>query len=346
MKKWQKVLIGLLLTILIILVVLVGSVIMMIINGRNSLLDTSGMNLDFPDTVVSAENGKFIIHDGVKYQYNENITSILCMGVDKDSFSEIDGNIGTGGDADTLFIMTLDTEKGDTKLINISRDTMSEIGIYSDTGAFVKDKKAHICLAYAYGDGKETSCQNELTAVRRLFYNVPINSYIALDIQGIGAINDSIGGVTVVSPETIGTFKAGETYTLRGSLAMDFVRNRSHSTIEGNNLRMERQKVYLEGFASKLFDMTKSDITAPVNLFNSSSPYTCTNIDSSKIAYLASRVVQGTFNGEFEIKTVKGDMKKGKTYNEFYVNEDELFKLFLSVYYIPVGQESTALPNE
>ena len=144
-----------------------------------------------------------------------------------------------------MFLITIDTETGDTNLVNISRETMTDIGIYSSEGNYIETQKAQICLAYAYGDGAESSCRNELDAVKKLFYNVPINSYLSLDLQGIGEINEAMGGVTVVSPETIGTFVAGETYTLKGTQAQSFVRDRSHETVEGNNLRIERQRVYL-----------------------------------------------------------------------------------------------------
>jgi LCP family protein required for cell wall assembly len=314
---------------------MIGTVVYLNIAGRNELTNSDNLSIAVPDGVESSDNGMYVVYNGVQYKYNENIASILCMGIDRETLGNVDDHIGTGGSADALFLITIDTETGDTNLVNISRETMTDIGIYSTDGNYIETENAQICLAYAYGDGAETSCRNELVAVKQLFYNIPINSYLSMDLQGISVINDAIGGITVVSPETIGTFVAGETYNLRGSQAQSFVRDRTHATVEGNNLRMERQKVYLESFASSLISKTKSDITTPINIFNAAQPYICTNLDASKVTHLAITAIRGGYN-EFEIKTVPGKVKQGDEYAEFYVNEDDFYELFLELFYNPV----------
>lgn len=345
LRKWQKVTISVICVLLALIIVGVGTVVYLNMKGSKDLLKgNDSVNLDLPKYADSISNGQYITYKGVQYKLNENITSILCMGVDKESLKDDNGNIvqigdniGAGGHADALFLLTLDMKSGRTTLINISRETMTDIYIYSTTGNFVETQKAQICLAYAYGDGRESSCNNVLLSVQQLFYNIPINSYLALDLQGIGGINDTMDGITVVSPETIGPFTAGETYTLRGSLAQSFVRDRSHEVINGNALRMERQKIYLQSFANKLIDKTKADITFPMTLFNSATPYMCTNLDAAKTTNLALSAMNGTYNGEPEIKTIPGKVKQGEQYAEFYVNEKKFFELFLDVYYTPVN---------
>lgn len=335
MKTWKKVLLWIVSIILVLIIGTAATVFLMINIGKNALLG-GDINLIPPVGAEFSDNGMYITYDGVQYKFNENVTSILCMGIDRDSIDDTDAQEGSGGDADTIFVLTLDLESGETSIINISRDTMAEIGIYSDEGAYVGMEEKQICLAYAYGDGKETSCENQLTAVRQLLFNVPINSYLALDIDGISALNDTVGGVTVTSPETIGVFNAGETYTLHGDEAESFVRSRTHATIEGNSLRMQRQKIYLENFTQTVLSRTKSDISTPVTIFNEASPYLYTNINASKVAYLSVSALRGNFNG-FEIKNVEGDLKKGEVYAEFYPNEDKLFRLVLDTYYTPIS---------
>lgn len=337
MKRWQKITIGVIAALLALIIAALAVLVIMINMGKSSLLDKSGLNIKTPDGVETVDNGNYIYYKGYKYRYNDNITSILCMGIDKDTLNKVGGEVGTGGDADSIFVIALDISSGKSKLVNISRDTMTDIGIYSTSGSYIGEKKAQIALAYAYGNGRDTSCHNELVAVRQLLYNVPINSYLSLDMQGIGAINDAMGGITVISPETIGEFKTGETYTLMGSMAQSYVRARSHATLEGNNLRMERQKSYLESFGSSLVTKTKSDLMTPINIFNTASPYICTDIDANKVAYLAYNAVRGNYNG-FEIKTIPGKNKKGKTYAEYYVDETKCFEMFLDVYYIKEGK--------
>lgn len=336
-KRWQKVALGIIAGLLSLIIIAAVVIAIMINMGKNSLIDKSGLNIDAPKSAEVVDNGNIIYYKGYKYKYNDNITSILCMGIDKDKLNKVGGEVGTGGDADSLFVIAYDLESGKSKMINISRDTMAEIGIYSTSGAYIGEKKAQIALAYAYGNGKETSCHNEIVAVRQLLYNIPINSYLSLDMQGIGAINDAMGGITVISPETIGEFKSGQTYTLMGSMAQSYVRSRSHATVEGNNLRMERQKSYLESFGSTLASKTKSDFMTPVRIYNTATPYICTNIDTNKVAFLSYSAVRGNYNG-VEIKNIPGKVKQGKKYAEFYVDETKCFELFLSVYYNRIGK--------
>ena len=217
-------------------------------------------------------------------------------------------------------------------MINISRDTMTDVTVYSANGGYVGSEKQQLCLSYAYGNGKETSCENTVNSVQRLFYNIPIKSYLALDLDGISAVNDSIGGVDVTSPETIGSFVKGQNYHLEGELAESFVRSRNHESADANTLRMQRQQVYVKQFMDKVISATKKQITTPVDLFNASSQYTCTNLNPSKILYLAQSVVLSD-GMSVEMSTVPGEAKMGKEYAEFYVDESKFYEQFLNVFY-------------
>jgi anionic cell wall polymer biosynthesis LytR-Cps2A-Psr (LCP) family protein len=97
---------------------------------------------------------------------------------------------------------------------------------------------------------------------------------------------------------------------------------------------MERQKIYVKSFISTLLSQTKKDISTPVNLFNESAPYSCTNLNPSKIAYLTKEFVLGG-NLETEMITIPGNRTiSSKTgYTEFKLDEKAFFEQFLSVYY-------------
>lgn len=337
MKTWKKVVISIICVLLALIIGLVATVAILDNKGKSELLkNDKKIQVRVPDKIKTSEDGKIITtEDGKQYRYNENITSVLCMGVDKEVMEDVDV-IGTGGAADALFLITIDTSTGTTNMINISRDTMAEIAVYSTSGSYIGTEEMQICLAYSYGDGKHTSCQNQVNAVSRLFYNIPINSYLSLDLEGIKAINDSVGGVTVVSPETIGPFVAGQTYTLLGDDTEAFVRERTHEVVEGNSLRMERQKVYLESFVKALVEQTKKDIQTPLKLYETATPYICSNLDASKITYLGLNAIRGQY-GEFQVKSIEGEVKQGDVYAEFYLDEDKFFDLFLDIFYLPMN---------
>ena len=331
MKTWKKVVISLISIILALLIFLVS----IFFIGRFKLLEENkNVKIEIPTEVATEDDGYIIGRDGHKYKYNENITTILCMGVDKKELNDA-GIHGKGGSSDVLLMVTVDTSTGKTNLINISRDTMAEIDVYSGEGKYSKSEKTQICLAYAYGDGKHTSCENQVKAVSRLFYNIPISSYASLDLDGIKVINDYVGGVSVYSPETIGPFTAGQYYTLYGNDAETFVRKRDVVNANGNQLRMERQKIYLESFIGKVVEKTKKDIQTPVALFETATPYICTNLDASKITYLGLNALRGQYN-EFKVQSLDGKIKQGDVYVEYHLNEDKFFDMFLDVFCVRV----------
>lgn len=337
MKRWKKAIIILLIVLIIIIISAISAVMIALNIGRGELLDkNTDVVINIPKDIVTYRDGKVITYKGEDYKLNENITSILFMGVDEREFEKNDSNYGTNGNADVLMLMTIDTETGDSNLISIPRDTMADVNVYSTEGNYVGTEKKQIALAYSYGNGKETSCENEVTAVRRLFYNIPINSYLALDLESISAVNDSIGGVEVTSPETIGQFTEGETVTLLGEMAESFVRTRSHEELDANLKRMERQKIYLSGFFNKFIESTKSNIMTPVDLYNSANPYMVTDINISKVTYFSSLLLQKNFT-DFNLQTIEGELKQGDIYAEYYADEEKLFDLFINIFYTQIS---------
>lgn len=331
MKRWKKILIGFVSVILALIIITVGSFAFLIYKGSQEMLDYD-VTITAPDTVQIQNQGEYVVYNGKTYQLNENITNILFMGIDKRDLDE-ENAMGTGGQADVIVLMAVDTQTGKISMVNISRDIMTDVIVYSANGGYVKTEVQQLCLSYAYGDGKETSCENTVNSVRKLFYNIPINSYIALDLDGIATINDSIGGVDVVSPETVNDFVEGESYHLEGKYAEKFVRARNYSLVDSNNLRMERQQIYAEAFMQKVISQTKENISTPVDLFNASSPYTCTNLNPSKICYLAETAV--TSNGmSVNMTSVPGEITLNGEHAEFYVDEDNFYEMFLNIFYI------------
>jgi hypothetical protein len=155
-----------------------------------------------------------------------------------------------------------------------------------------------------------------------------------LDIEGISALNDSIGGVTVTSPVDLGTmYKAGESYELHGDDAESFVRSRDKEKVDSNTNRMARQKAYLDAFVSKTISMTKADMTTPLNIYNDAKPYTVTNLTASKVSYLAVDLISKGITGA-DIEKVPGEDKEGEEFVEYYVDNEEFFKMIVDTFYV------------
>lgn len=340
MKKSKKVLITILSCILGLCLLVVGTFGFLYYSGKNGLLDKSGMSLNPPSDTKVIDNGNYIFYNGHNYRYKDSMTSILFMGVDKDELGTVKNVVGTGGQADALYLIAIDTDNGVTTTFQISRNTMVDIDLYNTSGDFIRTENNQICLSYAYGDGKETSAENTVRSVRRLFYGLPVaQSYTALDISGISALNDSIGGVTVTSPVTYKddknnvVYNEGQTYELHGKEAESFVRSRNHETANYNDNRMARQKAYLNAFIDKTVSMTKSDITTPVTIYNSAKPYMTTNLSAAKVSYLATDLLRKGITSA-DIQKVPGKDKDGKNYVEYKVDNKKFFKMIVDTFYV------------
>lgn len=314
--------------------------------GMKTLTNYNDMNMTAPvidnASVQVGDSGKTVFYKGVTYSFNSDVTSILCIGVDKHELGT-DGSDrgGTGGQADALYMIALDTDTGKTKIFAIPRDIVTDIGIYNASGEYLGTEKHQLCLSYAYGDGRETSCKNTVTAVSRLFYQLPINTYFAIDISAIDDLNDAVGGVTVTLKDNyfydtnFVRRYAGETITLYGANASKYVRVREVSDLESTTDRMSRQINYLEAFTSKALSMTKQDLSTPVTLYNIVQENSETNLTTSTITALATCLIS---NGVTDIEFIKvpGTLTSDGTYAEYVVDEEAFYEMILDVYYTPV----------
>lgn len=289
-----------------------------------------------PSEVAIEDDGKTVTYQGKRYRYNEENINILCMGVDKSISETDDESVGSNGQADVLIMMNLDTANGTLTMVNIPRDTLVDVSKYNINGEYTGVEKMQICLAYAYGDGKETSCANVTEAVGRLMYGMPIHSYAAIDYDAIAMLNDAVGGVTVIALEDIksGSFylSKGETVTLRGQQAHSYVRHRAWDQVDANLLRMERQKQYLTSFIQTALSATRADLSVPLDLYNALDGYMVTDLSASSVTYLASEVMDCGVN-EIISLTVPGEMQAGEKYAEYYPDEVGLYEMILDVFY-------------
>ena len=346
-SKGLKIFTTIALVIIIILLIVAIALSVLLIKGRNAALSgNTDVVVDVPDTFNVESNSNsvgsaYVYHDGKKYKYNDKVTTILFAGIDKRSYEHEEGVFGTAGQADCIFVMALDTVSGNYKLMAVSRDSMVDVDVLDINDVFYGTDKHQICLAYAYGDGKEKSAENLKRSISRLFFGIPVNSYFAFDLDVIPILNDQVGGVEVTVNEDLSKYDPalyeGATVTLDGNQAELFVRRRDiYGDSNQNNLRMERQKIFLQSFLKKTLKLTKEDFSTPLNMYNSCIDYTVTDVDASMIAYYTSIFLKTGFDSDKNMLKVPGETKKGERYAEYYVDTDEFFKIILDTYYTEV----------
>lgn len=284
-----------------------------------------------------------IRYNGKTYQYKENLMNILCLGIDSRDGIAKEKTPGKAGQADCVILAVLDDEAKTIQLINISRDSMVPVHVYATDGSFVEDRTEQLALQYAYGNGRDWSCQLMEEAVSDLFYGLPIHGYCALSMNSIADLNDAVGGVTVTVPEELvelkpKLFTAGEVVTLRGELAYHFVHDRAYKSADfaSNNKRIARQKTYAVAFVNQLKQGMKEDMTLPVKLYQTAEKQMVTSISLDQAVYLCTEYMNCSFDME-NIYTIDGEVTMGEKYAEFNVDDDALYQLILDIFYEEVN---------
>ncbi len=331
--KAKRVLLILLLVLLLLIAAVAAAFLILQNKGKKDLMNFDDINVSTIDGSVADSDGKIITYKGRTYRLNENITSIACLGIDKEELMA-GARPGTAGQSDTNIVLAIDTAKGTVTAINIPRDTMCDVNVYTVKGNFVNTTHEQLCMAYAYGDGKQTSCENAVASIERVLFGMPINSYVSLDMDGIGVINDAVGGVTVTPNETIAGFEQGKAVTLHGDDALRFVRSRG-TDVNASLRRSDRHVAYATAFAQTAVAAAKKDFGTISRLYKTTMRYCSTNVDLSKVTYLATTLLAKGFGG-LKAVTVPGTMAAGETYAEYTVDTEAAFEMILSVFYTEV----------
>lgn len=311
-------------------VVVIGSVILALVLLVALFIygnDKKEKLLEKKEAEQSAREEETVDYDGESYEYNYRLRNILFIGVDKaEEFQEWEN--GWAGQADCLILLSADKEKKETRLLQISRDTMTGVEVYGQDEVHLGTERMQIAAQYAYGDGEKSSCQMTVKAVSNLLYEIPIHSYVALNVEGIAKITDLMGGVKMTIPEDYTyidpAFKEGETLVLNGQQAEKYVRYRDTSVTGSNSQRMERQTQFLSALAVQL---QGKDAGWYQRLWDGAGEHIVSDITAKEMEYLSQ------YPMEEEIVQVPGEVKEGTEHDEFVVDSKKLKEIVIKLFY-------------
>lgn len=219
-------------------------------------------------------------YEGAAYRQRRNITTVLLMGVDRDSNAIVQG-YRNGGQADFLRLIVIDNDTKTVKQIAIDRDTMTPITVLGVLGNQSGMRTAQVSLSHGFGNGGTQSCELTEKAVSNLFFGIPIDFYIAMNLDGISELNDLLGGVTVTLEDDFSSLDpnmtSGSTLTLMGDQAEYYVRSRMNIGIGTNEARMTRQENYISQLATLLKQYISEDEASIGTVYDALDPYLTTN---------------------------------------------------------------------
>ena len=279
-----------------------------------------------------------LYYNGQAYNYNENLSALLILGIDDPELTETDAGRNTS-QADLLLLAVFDPEAKECTLIQLNRDTMCDVPALDVDGNYVGLMNQQLALAHTYGNGLEKSCENTVYAVSRFLYGIGIDNYFALTMDAIPVLNDLVGGVTVtVEDDFTGvdeTLVKGETVTLSAENVEHYVRSRMSMKEDPTNLnRMKRQRTYMVGLVQALKEAAARDSSFVIDAYTAISQSLVTDCSIDELSDYTNRFSDYTLKS---IVTPEGEAVQGEKYMEFYVDEEALQQLVVDTFYVPAG---------
>ena len=207
----------------------------------------------------AAAEPEFLTYQGTEYPIKAHLQTVLLIGTDsQEQYHEKENSLQdyyNFNQADFLMLLVMDTDANTTEVIQLNRDTMTDVPWLDVLGNYGGTEYKQLCLAFNYGDGGRKSCLNTVDAVSGLLLDAPIQNYIQIPMTAIPVLNDLVGGVEVTMPrdytEIDPAFTQGATVRLSGAQAEAFVRSRMGLENDTNLARMERQRLYMDSFQAQ-----------------------------------------------------------------------------------------------
>lgn len=286
-------------------------------------------------------DGKTAIqHNGKYYVLNENIFSILFMGIDTTNEKQYQ-NIGTNSNqSDSLILAVVDPDQNDLTMINIPRNSVTDVKQLDVNFNYARTTKSPICIQHAFGDGAGLSCDLTREAASNLLFNIPIHRYISVNLDGLFIANDAIGGVTVELLDDMTAFnpkmEKGKTYKLDKKDAEIYVARRLGEGLDGTNMsRVKRQVQYYKAFFSLAKQRLQDDPLFAINLYNSMKDSVHTDMSMDEMVYLSKKVIDMDMNDD-NVHTLTGTADEES--DDFFVDDQALKDLLIQVFYVEAEQ--------
>ena len=277
--------------------------------------------------------------------FGENITSqkkesnkthLLCIGVDKfEIMSEREQVYNSIGQADGIFLITIDETKKTVDIVAVPRDTIVTIEKYYSNMEYMGEEEAQICLQYAYADGLENSCELMVDRVEELFEGVKIDNYVAINMASVIEINTVIGGVDVIvnnadTAQKMGV-EVGESVHLNWENISLYLQSRDKAEAQSAYGRMERLKDYVKAFIPRALEAVKENPAIIGEVMTVLGANLVTDLDADETASLA-MVLSDLSAENITYCTLEGEVIMGEDgYEEFYPDSAKLEKIIQQI---------------
>lgn len=301
-------------------------------NAASSKAD--GQNSDSRNQTDLSQNGDIVEYKGETYKYNDHLSNYLFLGIDTREAVDTYQSQADAGQADAIFLVSMDRATEKIKVLFVPRDSMTRIEVFNPYGQSLGETTDHLNIQYAFGDGKEKSCELMKTAVSNMLDGLPIQGYCSMNMDGISVITDFVGGIQLTIPDDSladvnPEYKKGAVVDITGETAEQFVRYRDIDKTQSALVRQERQKTFLQALVQKAQEKAGEDAGFVTGLYDSVKSYTVTNMGNDIFA----KLLAASQNGITDTETVPGEGTHGENFDEYHIDEDALSDLIISMFY-------------
>jgi LCP family protein required for cell wall assembly len=273
-----------------------------------------------------------ITFKGEKYEVNTAVDKVLFLGIDQSDQTRKGIGIQEGGRSDAIILFAIDNERKAITPLEINRDTMVQVDIYDNSGEFLTRGEEQLTMQYSYGDSPRKASNLTREKVSDLLGRTRIDSVVALTMDGIEPVVDSIGGV-VMKLETDETdfspsYTKGAVINLDGPSAKAFIHDRD-VTVRGSNIaRMNRQTQFMLALFKNIHEKGGEVLTT---MEEAAGDYLYEDIDADSMDHFADYEFDG------EVVTLPGENVEGTLHDEFYVDEEGVMEVVLKLFYKKAG---------
>lgn len=231
MKKKKSTTFKVIITILIILLVLIVAAAIFVFTKLHSLNNSINEPLDRDHSQLRQKAAK-----------EGDPMTVVLYGIDDDAERQQE-NLGQR--SDSIVLMSINPEDKKTVMVSVPRDTRAKI-----VGHGTTEKINH---AYAYGGPKMA-----VNSLEELM-DVPVDHYIAINMDGVKTVVDELNGVDITSNATFTfhgyKFEKGQKYHMDGDKALTYMRSRKEDGAGGDEGRQLRQQQVITAVAREAFSV-------------------------------------------------------------------------------------------